>query len=314
MPNKALIFFALSCVAAACSSSSSPPLGTPDGGVADASAADANVADSTSTDGGSDGDLRSLCAHWYDARTDWFVRCGVPKRSDTRATALREKSVDYCVVLAQAPGNQSKGGLEACAKKYEASKQCSEEPCTTPPGSRAGDEPCRDDSQCKSLVCNREFGNTCGVCDNTVGQGQKCDELSCDPGLTCDDTNVCVPAVEGDVGEACGNSGCKWFLYCGKDKKCAQAPEGEGTACPGGFCFFGFNCGEDSKCHAFSYVGVGAACGVTKECEGGECGDDGKCVGPASDGAACGGTNGPCDVGSSCVSGKCAKENPSACN
>lgn len=298
-------------IAAACSSSGSRQI-APDGGGADASVADADVPDSTSIDGG--GELRGLCAHWYDARTDWFIRCGVPKRSDARANSLRDKSIDYCVVLAEAPGNQSKDGLEACAKKYEASKSsCSEEPCTTPPGSRAGDEPCRDDSQCKSLVCNREFGNTCGVCDKTVGEGQKCDQLSCDPGLTCDNANVCVAAVEGDIGEACGNSGCKWFLYCGKDKKCAEAPKGEGTACPGGFCYFGFNCGDDGRCHAFSYVGAGAACGAAQECEGGECGDDGKCIGPAADGASCGGKNGPCEVGSSCAGGKCAKENPSAC-
>jgi hypothetical protein len=284
----------------ACASS---PATTLDGG--------APAPDSAQTDAAPTG-LHAWCDHWVRARADWFTRCGEPKRSDARIAELRQREVDLCVALAEAPGNESGGALESCAKSYEAATSCAVEPCVLPVGSRAGEQPCRDDSQCKSAVCNREFGQVCGVCDTTVGEGASCKEYSCDPGLTCE-KNVCVPLIEASLGQSCADAICAGYMFCASDKRCAEAPKGEGAPCPGGFCNFGFTCGDDNQCHAYRYVGVGAACGTSAHCETGTCADNAKCVAPAADGAPCGGTKAGCDVGAACSNGACARENPSAC-
>jgi hypothetical protein len=135
-----------------------------------------------------------------------------------------------------------------------------------------------------------------GICAATGKAGDTCAiDQECTDGLTCF-SGVCLPTSA--LGEPCEPSGA---LICGGGLACARAADGT------------------DRCTPPTFVSIGAPCGGSVECDTGACvgvRTSGQCQAYLADGDVCGaGANqAPCDVGSSCVMGRCIPVDGAVCS
>jgi hypothetical protein len=265
-------------------------------------------------------DIQAACEQLWDAEISLGKRCGVPDRSVARAAELRARSATACVAKVMAPGNtQSVESLQACAA-LAPTLVCDEklsEACEVRLGTRAPAESCGSNGQCASSTCviPGAGGELCGACAPTVATGAACGSgIYCAPGNTCA-KGVCTAVARSWTGGPCGSqfAVCAGRLECdATSKSCVALPRSEGDSCTGSRCFPNLVCSVESKCRAYAWVGVGESCDTTHQCEKGAC-SSGKCKAPTADGATCTSSSAPCDTFGSCLSGKCAIGDPSAC-
>ncbi len=225
--------------------------------------------------------------------------------------------------------SQTPSELAACGTAY-GNASCSDlfagdQPaaCDPKPGTLADGTACGVPDQCVSTYC--KLSGSCGVCAPRSATGGSCTEdEGCADGLVCAGAGTCV--TPGAAGAACDDvRPCRGNLNC-KSGSCA-APGGPGSPCTpfsDGECDFaqGLYCSPSGACEVIKLANAGETCGYSPStgftaCRaGGDCktglGGTGTCTPAASDGAACGGVDGPnCLAPSECEAETC-KLPPSA--
>lgn len=231
-----------------------------------------------------------------------------------------------------APGNVvTAAELAACTSKLGVT--CDDTLFTIPEcefrGTQPNDTKCAFGGQCSGAECRGRTPSECGTCGSVVGGG-----LDCSSGALCANGFVCLDgACRAPVGEGatCASSAyCKATLVCidgtckprlGLDAACDSANDGcdrtlgleciptgpsesTGTCQPPFFAKVGEDCGFN------------AATGLTTYCEGSACkGLDapGKCTAFQPEGSDCFEDEDLCDVGLTCLKGKCQALDPAQC-
>ena len=327
----ALASCTLAAIVAACSGTSAQAI---DPGVADAGKNAADGSGTGSDAGGSGGgstleagcaqQAAQICAHYKECLPTTFA---ILARDQADCEALFTRSCVYYggVVDSQYTGNDA----IACGKVYAATSCVGTISCAIVPGKRKTGAPCQWSASCASGYCAVAAAGTCGICVDTVAQGQACSTTSpCDRvnGMYCGPSNTCVPY--GQAGADCGAPSqplCTLGLSCVAGK-CGTGGQ-LGDACDAMHpCDFtkASTCDIQNKCSAFPTGTSGDACGGTTKvslCTGGSCVTDagqsmGTCQNNLAEGAACDPKVGPrCAFIYTCGSaGKCALPEDLGCN
>jgi hypothetical protein len=171
---------------------------------------------------------------------------------------------------------------------------------------------------CKAFT----YGNAGDTCDGFAAQ--------CSQGLYCDTTKKQCAATLGAGATCTGTEACTWPLICtGTMSLKCESPASAGEACSGDSdCASGLGCSNavppstTGACGAVTWVSGGQTCGSLVRCLVGTCPFDtmtgktaGTCPKVLNDGQACDPTDTTetCDVGASCIGGKCVLEDSVVC-
>lgn len=272
------------------------------------------------------------CNDFVKALCGQLQTCGAPlvkvEYGDEATCELRLKP--SCLTVLKDPGTTlTTDRLDSCSKQLTA-QTCTAifnhvvpDACKATAGMLADGTPCGDDNQCKSAYC-KKAGAACGVCGT---RSSSCAvDGDCESGSVCAANGTCVQ--RGAMGAACSdNAPCGYGLIC-DGGTCATAP-GPGQACKpdlmGGNCdkTQGLFCTLGMVCQAVGYANAGQPCGVVSGnfvvcTAGSKCSatglQQGTCIAPAADGAACNDTNGPgCEAPATCQNSVCTIGDTSTC-
>jgi hypothetical protein len=197
------------------------------------------------------------------------------------------------------------------------------EPCLPRVGTRVAGAACLFAAQCQSAFCGIAKGSTCGTCTTAPGIGSSCATFACKSGLICvKETSLCespeVLNASCDRGHPCGPGLSCVGQAAGTPGRCGNFAAAENVTCDpkekvapdcdhrlGLFCVA-------NQCARATYATAGQACGAVNgsavacladaNCEKPAGSNQGTCVAPAADGAACDADVGPhCTTPARCV-------------
>lgn len=278
----------------ACSSSSSDPAKE------DASTAAAPVT------------AQSACEHEFRVRVE---RCDGADIAPATLSTARTRYVASCVgALSLTGSTRTAEDVEACAKAVEA-EECGVAPvllaaCVVQPGTLRAGSACNVDTQCQSghcdLLATQAKGKGCGVCLETVAEGDSCDpeHPACAIGTLCigsatDKSPRCRRAAYVDENASCDG----YATYCHPGFMCASIGGAPSTCIPvhtvGGECPADAACATDTFCSETTHTcanlaNVGEACDSQTPCKSGlGCDSTTKTCAPltfAEPGVKCGGS------------------------
>lgn len=189
-------------------------------------------------------------------------------------------------------------------------------------GTLADATPCGVAAQCSGGACVKTAFAACGKCAALGGEGAECGtgRPECQAGLGCTpSTQKCTKPLAEGADCTAGGAACASGLKC-ISKKCAK-PLAVGGDCSGalaGACATGLFCADDHTCQALASkpAALGDACeDLTLGCKLSSCDvqlSTAKCVALVAEGGDCG-SRALCQIGLTCRTGKCVKDDPSTC-
>jgi hypothetical protein len=287
--------------------------------------------------------LSTLCANALNAPGNGIQSGAI----DACAAALKGTcdTPEACESLSNAVGTLPDGspcGTESQCASGECKKAGSTSGCgTCAPLIPIGGACSSNTGGCvKGAACMTKDAATGATCVATprLAEGEVCYDpskpssvrSSCATGLACKTagSSATQPAKcskRAAAGEACGQSGdCSSELRC-VTGKCAPLVEDGGACASTSDCKTGACSKATKKCIPYEFGATGAACnGDEKRCARGSCsitatdGNEGTCVDPIPDGAACtegeSSSKGPrCDTYADCINGTCQLFDPATC-